>query len=29
VLLHHKIEAPEIDVWSYGWAEGVLKPLTA
>jgi uncharacterized damage-inducible protein DinB len=27
VLLNNKLEAPEIDVWSYAWAEGALKPL--
>jgi uncharacterized damage-inducible protein DinB len=27
VLLHHQLEAPEIDVWSYAWAEGALRPL--
>ena len=27
VLLSHQLEAPEIDVWGYAWAEGVLRPL--
>jgi uncharacterized damage-inducible protein DinB len=27
VLLNHQLEAPEIDVWAYGWAEGKLLPL--
>jgi uncharacterized damage-inducible protein DinB len=27
VLLNHQLEAPEIDVWAYGWAEGALRPL--
>jgi uncharacterized damage-inducible protein DinB len=27
VLLSQQLEAPEIDVWSYAWAEGKLRPL--
>jgi len=27
VLLSHELEAPDIDVWSYAWAEGMLQPL--
>jgi uncharacterized damage-inducible protein DinB len=27
VLLNHGLEAPDIDVWNYAWAEGALKPL--
>jgi uncharacterized damage-inducible protein DinB len=27
ILLNHQLEAPDIDVWSYAWAEGALKPL--
>jgi uncharacterized damage-inducible protein DinB len=27
VLLSHELEAPDIDVWSYSWAEGALRPL--
>lgn len=27
VLLSHQLEAPEIDVWGYGIAEGALRPL--
>ena len=27
VLLSHQLEAPEIDVWSYAWAEGALRKL--
>jgi hypothetical protein len=27
VLLHNQLEAPEIDVWNYAWAEGALRPL--
>jgi uncharacterized damage-inducible protein DinB len=27
VLLGHKLEAPDIDVWAYAWAEGVLRPM--
>jgi uncharacterized damage-inducible protein DinB len=27
VLLSHQLEAPEIDVWGYAWAEGALRPL--
>ena len=27
VLLNQQLEAPEIDVWSYAWAEGKLRPL--
>ena len=27
VLLNHQLEAPEIDVWHYGLAEGALKLL--
>lgn len=27
VLLNHQLEAPDIDVWSYGKAEGALRPL--
>jgi uncharacterized damage-inducible protein DinB len=27
VLLSHELEAPDIDVWSYAWAEGMLRPL--
>jgi uncharacterized damage-inducible protein DinB len=27
VLLRYQLEAPEIDVWSYAWAEGALRPL--
>ena len=29
VLLGHQIEAPELDVWAYATAEGVLRDLTA
>jgi uncharacterized damage-inducible protein DinB len=28
VLLNQELEAPDIDVWSYGWAEGKLRPLS-
>lgn len=27
VLLHHGLEAPDVDVWSYGVAEGVLREI--
>jgi uncharacterized damage-inducible protein DinB len=27
VLLSHQLEAPDIDVWSYAWAEGALREL--
>jgi uncharacterized damage-inducible protein DinB len=28
VLLNHKLEAPEIDVWAYAWELGALRPLS-